>query len=160
MSSYCEVRYSTGDDAMTPRRSIVLALTVTLAALAGGCGQSTPEGGPVANPVPVSATRSGGLAGVSEAIEVAKDGSWTYTDRRMNTTEHGTLSPAQHQQLLTLVAVPAFAADLAKPAPDPCADAFQYTISLGGDATTFSDCGDNRPAVKAAIAALTEATPF
>lgn len=152
---------------MSSHRWFALTLLVAIGGVAAGCGGSSGEPGetsvtPAA--VPVSITRTGGLAGVNQSIEIAADGTWVYTDNRRNQTENGSLAPDQRIQVLRLVADPAFTEQLTKAAkPDPgCADGFHYTIRAGGGETrSFVDCGaDDIPAVEAAIAAVTEATPF
>lgn len=150
---------------MSPRRWILLAVLFVCGGLAAACSGADPgpSGGEQASPtpVPVTMTRTGGIAGVSQSIEVAVDGSWTYKDLRQNTSERGTMTEAQQAQLAKTISDPGFADQVAKKAPDNCADAFRYTISLGGETMSFEDCGDDeRPAVKAAIAVVTEATPF
>jgi len=150
---------------MARHRLIVVTLALACGGLLGACAKSaTPTTAPTPTAIqaPVTMTRTGGFVGVSQSIEVAPDGSWTYTDMRTNTTEHGTLTAAQVTQLRQLVGDPSFVEQLTKPSgKDVCADGFHYTISMGGDTSAFEDCGGNdRPAVAAAIAALTDATPF
>ncbi|HEX6870520.1 MAG TPA: hypothetical protein VF163_05430 [Micromonosporaceae bacterium] len=112
---------------------------------------------------PVSITRTGGIAGVNQSVEITADGGWVYTDRRANKTERGTLTAEQQLRLLNLVRAPGFADQiLASPAPHSgCADSFRYIISVGDRSTSFDDCGqDERPAVAALLAAVADATPL
>jgi hypothetical protein len=135
--------------------------TVTPTQIATPVPTSVPTA--VATPVPVSVTRTGGIAGVNQTIDIAPDGNWVYTDKRSNRTETGTLATAQRLLVLRFVTDPAFVDELTNGAtPDPrCADGFRYTINTGGESGSFDDCGpDGPPVVKAAIAAITEATPF
>jgi hypothetical protein len=149
---------------MSPRW-IALVMLVTVGGLVAGCaGVGSPDETSVTPPaVPISITRTGGIAGVNQTIQIGTDGTWTYTDNRKNQRETGTLGADQRLQVLRFVTDPAFAAQLSKAAkPDSgCADGFHYTISTGGESSSFEDCGtDDRPTVKAAIAAITEATAF
>jgi hypothetical protein len=149
---------------MSPRW-IALAILVTFGGLAAGCAGSGSPGETSVTPpaVPISITRTGGIAGVNQSIQIATDGTWTYTDNRKNQRETGALTADQRLQVLRFVKDPAFAEQLAKAAKadSGCADGFHYTISTGGESTSFEDCGtDDRPTVKAAIAAITEATAF
>jgi len=144
----------------------ITAMLVTMGGLAAGCGAQAAPGKTSVTPpaVPVSMSRTGGIAGVNQSIEIAADGTWIYADKRSNQTEKGSLGPDQRIQLLRLVSDPAFSDQLnraAKPNPS-CADGFHYTINTGGEPRSFEDCGNSGDvsAVKSAIAAVTEATPF
>lgn len=156
----------------TPRWIMVPALVV-LAAVVAGCGATngstgggtgttpTTPTGPTA--MPVTITRTGGIAGVSEKIDITADGSWVFTDTKMNRTERGNLTPAQRLGLLQLVGDPRFAEQLVqKNDPGVCSDTFRYTIKVGDVSASFEDdCGDTkRPAVDAVIKAISDATPL
>lgn len=151
---------------MSAPRWIASAVLIAAGALFAGCGQGSGSGETSVTPpaVPISVSRTGGIAGVSQTIEIAPDGAWVYTDKKKNQRETGTLAASQRIQVLRYVADPAFAEQLGKAAkPDSaCADGFSYTINTGGETTAFTDCGDSddHPTVKAVIAAITEATPF
>jgi hypothetical protein len=120
------------------------------------------QGGAGALPLSVTITRTGGLAGVNQSIEINADGTWMYSDHRQAKNQNGRLTPDQLEQLRRLVTDPAFAAQLSRPTPTDvvCNDAFEYTVSVGGKSVAFSDCGDSPPAVAAAISMVEEATPF
>lgn len=150
---------------MSSPRLIALAVLIAAGALTAGCGQGSTDETSVTPPaVPVSMSRTGGIAGVNQAIDIAADGSWVYTDKRKNQSEKGSLGADQRLQLLRLVSTPGFNQELskaAKPDPGACADGFQYTITANGEAHPFQDCGTtDAPTVKSAIATVTEATPF
>jgi hypothetical protein len=110
----------------------------------------------------VTITRTGGLAGVMQVIAVAADGSWTYTDRRAGTSQQGKLTTAQRQDLARLAIDPALAAEARRSAPpDPCADGFVYTITLGEASTRYEQCGaGNRPVTDQLLALVLGATPM
>jgi hypothetical protein len=152
----------------SPRWTAVVALVV-FGGLTAGCGGSGTNGpgttsatSPAA--VPVSMSRTGGIAGVNQSIEIAADGTWVYTNKRNNQSETGTLTAAQRAELQRLVSDPAFSADLgqrAVPKGKPCSDGFQYTIGTTGEKVSFEQCGDgNATVVQAAIALVADATPF
>jgi len=148
---------------MSSPRLVALAVVVVAGGLVAGCGRAAGETSVTPPAVPVSMSRTGGIAGVSQSIDIAPDGTWVYTDKRMNQSERGALGPDQRLQLLRLVNDPVFSQELSKFAkPDTtCADGFHYTISTNGDARSFEDCGStDAPTVKAAITMVTQATPF
>jgi hypothetical protein len=149
------------------RRWIVPVVLLTLAV--AGCARQSggdgaaPAGQPSSGrPVAVTITRTGGFAGVNQTIDITADGTWVYQDNRLNQKENGRLTPDQVAQLRQLVNDPAFVTELTKPTPTDlvCNDAFEYTVKVDDRSVSFSDCGDVRPVVAAAIAAVTAATPF
>jgi hypothetical protein len=111
----------------------------------------------------VTITRTGGIAGVMQVIAVAADGSWTYTDKRVGTSQQGRLTTAQHHDLARLVADPALAAESRRsPPPGSCADAFVYTITVGGLSIRYDQCGSagERPVADKLLALVLDATPM
>ncbi len=159
---------------MFPLRWLMFPLLIVLAASTAACGSqgggdaspSAPNssGGPTggSSGAAVNITRTGGIAGVDESVEITATGQWTYTNRRTNTTQTGSLTAAQSAQLVALVGAPAFIEQLrATPAASNCADGFNYTVTAGDARATFVDCGgDTQPAVRAVITAVTDATPL
>ena len=111
--------------------------------------------------VPVSISRTGGFAGVSQRIEIAADGSWTYTDRRAS-VQQGKLTPEQLSSVQQRVNDPAFASQLnGSGGPKTCNDTFIYQIVAGEKRGAFDDCDAAvKPAVVAVVAAVAAATPF
>lgn len=122
-------------------------------------GETTP--GRIAAPT-VKITRTGGIAGVNQSIEIIFDGSWTYTDAKTATTETGTLTAAQRAQLLQLVSDPAFLAEMAAaPNPVACADGFTYTVQVGQQSSSMVDCGaGGKDKTAAVLALLADVTPL
>jgi hypothetical protein len=110
----------------------------------------------------VTVTRSGGIAGVRQSVEIVFDGSWTYTDEKSGASERGSLTAAQRTELLRLVSDPAFLAELSQtPSTSGCADAFSYSIKVGQDTATASDCGLPGTSLTASVLKLiADATAF
>lgn len=134
-------------------------------------GSSPP--GPTASPPPtttgaprlttVTVTRTGGIAGVMQQVQIAPDGSWTYTDKRMGRVEHGKLDAAQWQELARLAADPGLMAEARQsPMPGRCSDAFIYAITVGELTLRYEQCGGptSRPRTDALIALVLAATPL
>lgn len=159
----------------TPRWLPVLLLAALAAptALLAGCGQggsgSTPgaSASDTADSAPVSAptitlTRTGGLAGVNESIEISTDGGWTYTDHRKGTSESGKLTDAQRADLANLALNPDLVTEAQQEPPGKCADAFVYSVNVAGLAVSFEHCESSakRPVLDAVIELVTSATPM
>jgi hypothetical protein len=111
----------------------------------------------------VTMQRSGGLAGVMQGVEIASDGTWTYTDRRAGTVRHGRLSQLERDRLARSLADPALAREQAASGPvGVCSDGYLYQITWGSSRTQFVWCGSvgNRPALVAVITAIEDATPM
>jgi len=72
------------------------------------------------------------------------------------------LTPAQRTELLRLVSDPALRAELSQvPPTSGCADAFNYSIKVGQDEATASDCGLQGGSLTAAVLKLlADATAF
>ncbi len=152
----------------TPRWAVLAVLAAVAVIAPTGCGEGV--GGPrnvapttttvVATPVTI--TRTGGIAGVNQSVEIAPDGSWVYTDKRTNVIERGTMAAAQRLELTRLTSQPAFYEQLFSLSPPPrCADAFHYQVAVGTRSAPVEDCGLNdRPAVAAVLAAIADATPL
>lgn len=153
---------------MSVQRWVVVPAAVALVSLVLACGKADDGGGggpslPTApTPAGVTITRTGGIAGVNEKVEISADGSWVYTDVRSYESQQGSLTAAQRLALLQLVSDPSFAAELQRPQKTgTCSDTFRYTISSGDLSASYEDgCGDNRPAVDAVIKAVADATPL
>jgi len=103
------------------------------------------------------------LCRVRDTISIAADGGWTYTPK-VGTSTGGTLAAADLAQIVTAVANPAFARELA-----PHKDigyvqrAFTYSVSLGGETPSFEEgCGTagDRPLFDQLMTLLTARTPF
>ncbi len=115
----------------------------------------------VAGRFPVSVTRSGGFAGVDDAVVVAADGSAT-VKRRSGRPTPVTLTAEQLAELRTLLASPALAAEAAGPAQrESCADGFTVTLTTGSVRATSYSCAPpgDRPTVTAITSLLLSLTP-
>jgi hypothetical protein len=116
---------------------------------------------PPAGPLTITLTRSGGIAGVRETVVIDASGNWTYTDLRKAQSQKGTFTAAQLAQLAQLVTDPRLAGEMrAGGSAGVCADAFQYSLTIGGQMYRFEDCGQSRPAVQAILGVIAEATPL
>jgi hypothetical protein len=131
-----------------------LAAAIVLAALplaacssasggSGGSGGSTtgPYGaGPPAAPV-VSLQRFGGIGGNRDEVTVQPDGSWRRTARVGGTTT-GTLTADGRDQLSRMAAEPTLPAEATRTVPESdCADAFDYSLTVGATRIAWRDCG-------------------
>lgn len=139
---------------LTPTRVAVLVLAASALALTGcggpdGGGVSTgartsrtaasPAPGP-ASAQPVSLQRLGGFAGDRDEITVQPDGSW----KRGSAT--GTLSAGDAATLRRMAADPALAAEATRTVPESdCADAFDYSLTVGRTRVAWRDCGSAAP---------------
>lgn len=153
------------------RRLIVLVITLAATALAA-CAPAAPNPAPTGSTsgppggglvTPVSITRTGGLAGVRQTVDISADGSWTYTDARAGASTQGRLTPAQLSALVALLTDPKLIQALSDHATPTgvCNDGFEYTLRFGSsDTFTFVDCGEMAPPVRAVIEAVTDDTPF
>jgi hypothetical protein len=133
-----------------------IAFTVALAVAITGCGgdddtDPDPPGG--SGPL-VTYTKSGGIAGVYEHLEVAEDGAATlevgFRDPARGSFE---LETEELEHLRELLA----AADFAGVGPDrglSCADCFQYEVEYAGETAAFAEIGDIPESVGAVVAEL------
>jgi hypothetical protein len=91
---------------------------------------------------PITITRSGGLVGYQQILKIASDGSWVLTDRRTDTTQRGTMTGAQRQELTRLLADPSFPREARQPpAAGTCNDGIVYTVTVGELSSRFDQCG-------------------
>jgi hypothetical protein len=114
------------------------------------CAHSAPAGpGPVAASVAVTFVVEGGIAGSSERLEVAPDGSLALFDhdRRVGT---GQLAPQVLERLQGLVQSGAFRDLEPRYVPEnPCCDRFSYTVRVvrtGGEQSVSTIEGADWPA--------------
>lgn len=128
-----------------------------------GASESPAAPRPVASddaPLRIELVRSGGLAGRTETVTVAPDGSWTY--RSGSTKKQGRLSGGQASRLWRLSNDPKLTAEAKRAgSPPSCADGVEYALALGEDRRLQAvDCGELPPALKSVVTLLTEATPL
>ena len=128
----------------------------------GPDGSSRPPGLTPPALVPLTVTRTGGIAGVRQTVRVATDGSWTYQDGRSGMSESGRLAAAQRQELARLLRDPALLREARRSSPPGvCSDGFVYTLNIGEMVLRYDDdCGTagDRPVTKAALTLLMDAT--
>jgi hypothetical protein len=133
----------------------LLVSALLLTACSGTTGAPEP-GGPAGQLVTVEKT--GGFAGVQEAVLVDPSGKWTVTGQAAgSTTEGGRLTMADSEKLQALAADPRFAVEAsATRAPTKCADAFAFAVTVGTATVRYSDCSSDSPlpAVASEIADL------
>ena len=118
---------------------------ILAALLLAACGPLLPSATeqPLSTPqvsLPASATirltKSGGIAGVMQTLEIKADGQATVTDERAGKTVSLKLTPAQLGRLQKLATETQFKAP---DGPSGCADCFIYTVEI--------DSGSGKPAV-------------
>jgi hypothetical protein len=133
------------------------ALLLLLFALAG-CARSAgnPAGSPTPAPgdVAVVVHRTGGIAGFDDTVTVEPDGRWTATYRRAS-ARSGQLTDTQSDRLRTLTADPGLSKEAGtSPGTTRCADAFNYTVTVGANRVAYTDCPTDKalPPVACAIA--------
>jgi hypothetical protein len=148
------------------RLALLIAAAAAATAVLSACG-TVGSGDPVSTAPnlslpPTTVTRTGGVAGVNETLQIDTDGHWAYTNLRANAQSSGTLSDAQRRTLAQLAGSPDLVAEAQAPAPTGvCADAFKYAITVGATKLSFEDCGTaGTGAVKALVAAIVDATPL
>jgi hypothetical protein len=110
----------------------------------GGAGGGAGSGGSTASEAPASAVslqRFGGIAGNRDEITVQPDGSWRRTARVGGTTT-GTLSADRRDELSRMAAEPMLRAEATRTVPESdCADAFDYSLTVGATRIAWRDCG-------------------
>ena len=124
--------------------AIVLA-ALPLAACSTGTGGGAGSGGSTAtgpSPAPVvSLQRFGGIGGNRDELTVQPDGSWRRTARVGGTTT-GRLSADGRDQLSRMAAEPTLRSEATRTVPESdCADAFDYSLTVGGTRIAWRDCG-------------------
>jgi hypothetical protein len=111
--------------------------------------------------VPITISRTGGIAGVHDTVRITATGAWTSEDRLGRRTT-GQLTPEQLDQLQRLAADPHVAVEAAATTgPPQCADGFQYTVTIDTAAIRFEDCAHAaEPRVaKAVVGTIQAAVP-
>jgi hypothetical protein len=127
---------------MTGRR-VLVALAAAVVALAG-CARGTPAAAPVAAPsfegVQLTLVRTGGFAGVRDAIAIDAGGGWRVTDKA-GRGRAGRLRAEQQDALRRLAADPGLAAEATRsPQPYHCSDAYGYALTVRAVRVSFVDC--------------------
>ena len=126
-----------------------LAAAIVLAALplaacstgTGGGGSSGPTAAGTAPAPAVSLQRFGGIGGNRDELTVQPDGSWRRT-ARVGGTATGTLSADGRDQLRRMAAEPTLRSEATRTVPESdCADAFDYSLTVGATRIAWRDCG-------------------
>jgi hypothetical protein len=95
--------------------------------------------------------RTGGIAGVQDEVTVQPDGSWGRAGS--GTATRGRLPGDRNATLTRMAADPALRAEATRTSPDgACADAFEYTVSVGDVRVGWTDCGETPPPAASRIA--------
>lgn len=146
------------------RASSALAC-VMLAVALGSCGDDNDgDDAPEAPDTPAAETviysKTGGVAGISQRIEIAADGETTIETGNVDPeTKSFTLPESQVEDVNKALDEAAFD-DIESPGDQTgCADCFIYTIERGGHTVTFDDTnfpGDLAPAVEELEGLITE----
>lgn len=131
-----------------------LLLALPVAGCAGTTGADSGSSAGSQADLPVTITRTGGLAGVTDRVTVDPTGHWVRTDRSGRTVS-GNLTTAQRDRLRQLAGDPRLRTEAGTTAsPGPCRDAFTYTVAVGNLAVSYVDCpGQPAPAVGSSIVA-------
>jgi hypothetical protein len=134
------------------RRVVAVVVLAVLATAACGDGSPPPSAEPQVDRLgPVTVQRTGGIAGVQEEVTVQPDGSWGRAGAGPATT--GRLPADRNATLTRMAADPALRDEATRsPAPDQCADAFEYTLRVADVRVTWTDCGATPPPVASRIA--------
>ncbi len=89
----------------------------------------------------MSLQRFGGIGGNRDELTVQPDGSWRRTARVGGTTT-GTLSADGRDQLSRMAAEPTLRGEATRTVPESdCADAFDYSLTVGATRIAWRDCG-------------------
>jgi hypothetical protein len=129
---------------MTDRRLLgVLALAAIL--VVSGCAAGSSAHTSTASPSQVGTTvrlvRTGGLAGIRDAVVIGAGGAWTATDRAGN-QRSGQLTGQQLQTLRQLTTDPRLPAEARRSrGPAHCADVYEYELTVGTTLRiSYPDC--------------------
>ena len=126
------------------RTAINVAACVALATALGACGDDDSEPEPQA-PEPQAAesivySKSGGVAGISQRIEIAADGEAVIETGTVDTqTETLDLSESHLAGINEALDDADFDEIEVSDAPTGCADCFEYEITRGGHTVSFDD---------------------
>lgn len=143
-------------------RKLLMLLVTACAVAVAGCATATgnpspPTLAPTLALQPVEITRTGGIAGVHETLQISTDGHWSY-DGTMPATE-GELPASARTRLAELLADPRLPAEVAAASPGQCCDRFEYELRVGDQSYQFSEA-DTGPVLRDLIGLLHEHTDF
>ena len=144
------------------RRLVMLLLAASLLTL-GGCAKSGTTPGAATEGIhmpPFTISRTGGIAGVMDTLQVEQNGQWSLTTRGSTPTA-GQLDVQAAGRIAHLLADPALGAEIASAAPNSgCADQFKYHVALSGRDFSFDDCGRLGPVLTDLLGVLRSETGF
>jgi hypothetical protein len=144
------------------RRLVMLLLAASLLTLAGCAKSGTTPGADTGgiNLPPMTISRTGGIAGVMDTLQIEPNGQWSLTSRG-STPEAGQLDVQAADQITELLANPGLDAEIAAAAPNSqCADQFRYRVRLSGREFAFDDCGNVGPLLTDLLGILRAETGF
>ncbi len=109
----------------------------------------------VAQPLPLTLSRTGGIAGVQDQVEIDVNGMATVTHKAGKPTTT-TLSAEELAALRALLTDPALVreAKAADGAGPQCADGFQYALRTPGLSVKSTDCGRSKQPTLAKVISL------
>jgi hypothetical protein len=138
-----------------------LVVAIALLGAAAAC-RAEPIVDGKSSPFPVAIERSGGFAGVRQAMTVQETGAWSYENVKGSATaETGQLPTDQVQAIVRVLTDAGLRGEISDARPDPgCSDAFLYSLTVQGERHVFEDCGKLGPLLQALLTALREGTPF
>jgi hypothetical protein len=152
-----------------------VATAIVVLALATGCqpadspvptpapNASGPTTSPGASPttvvlaVPITITRTGGIAGVRDQLSIDPAGAWQSTTKS-GQKKTGQLTAGQIAELQRLAHDPHVATEAKAPTQPPaCADGFNYSVRVDAAEIRFEDCAHSaEPRVAKAIVGLVQ----
>jgi hypothetical protein len=143
---------------MGSRRTSLAAIAIAVGILGAGCGgdDETSTASDPAGPLVVY-QRSGGIAGVTEKLQVERDGSVTVNAGAVDPQRASfRLSDAELQDLSAELDAADFGA-VSTPGPSACADCFIESVDTGGRAVTIvAEINQPPESVATALAHLRE----
>jgi hypothetical protein len=123
----------------------------------GSTGDGTPTPGLLP---PITVQRTGGFAGLSDAVTLDPHGAWS-TTRRTGARATGELTPAQTTAIHALAADPKLAGEASRTrAPTRCSDAFHYVLTVGPVHVAYADCPADPDQPTASIALVRRLLQF
>jgi hypothetical protein len=141
-----------------PRLAVLLVAVAALVPL--GCARAEPVTSPTSPATtqdtvlpPVEIIRTGGFAGVHEALSIDSSGAWS------GPAGSGRLSGAARARLAQILADPALPSEVAAAPTGECCDMFEYELRVGGRTYAFGE-PDLGPLLVELLDLLREETGF
>ena len=120
----------------------ILVMIFTLAACGPARLEETQQPLPTASAdwTSITFTQSGGFMGMLRALEIARDGSWKFTDERASESITGKLSADELSQLTQLVSSLSIKSSGQS---GVCADCFIYSVEISSSGKLFTAEADD-----------------